>query len=614
MAIALETIVVPAILRRVWKDIRSRERQVHLSQAPLVRDSTGGAAFELSLKEALEYLRVRVLDRTYRPHPPLIVESAKSRLLHRRLSFLTLEDALLLGALVQSTRPSLIAKMPDWVSFGQADQDRRKTKKQKIITFDYEGWWTKWLSYRKLLKVIEDDPNPVLVTSDIVNFFGSVDLSLLRSNISGVTTLENQANDLLFYLLDRLRPADGYGPRGSFGLPVVADDTSRILAHFYLNELDREQYPEGQKGRYTRWVDDVVVSVPDTIEGGVVVARVERALARIGLVANSSKTALISKDDFRAEHHEKDNEFLDGIHEMTGQAVQLTSLDKLTFGKRITTFLSTRREGHWSRVLRRYYTESRRIRSRTLLRLWDQHLREFPSDARSILDYVSFSPGTLDFCSRLFDFLRSHGPLFEDLQILAYESLLLKPFPDDPILRSRVVHETYRHLLGSGGFDRPGGYVRGLQALTIYKFGGNRAAGLLAKRYATEAVESPVYATYAFPVIAASVRHQHWAFEAVEHIEDSRILRIRALIERLENGDNRATGLIIGLLDPKKTALPTRSVVNPRVLPLLKIALHSREPTTLTRLRNAIDNVAKKVRTTGSQELIDWVTLSHLRY
>ena len=49
MTIALETILEPAVLRRVWKDVRKRERGIHLTQIPLVRDSTGGIAFELSL-------------------------------------------------------------------------------------------------------------------------------------------------------------------------------------------------------------------------------------------------------------------------------------------------------------------------------------------------------------------------------------------------------------------------------------------------------------------------------------------------------------------------------------------------------------------------------------
>ena len=290
MAIELETILEPAFLRKIWRDARRWERQVHLTGIPLVRDSTGGIAFELSLEDVLQNLRLRLLDGTYRPHAPIIIEMAKSRLLHRRLSFLAFEDKLILGGLVQAATASLMKNMPAWVSFGRLDQTKKKSKTQGDITFDYESWWTQWLQYRNLLKVIEEDHNPLLVVSDITNFFTSIDLSLLRSKISGETALDEKANNLLFYLLESLRPAEGYSPSGPFGIPTVTDNTSRILAHFYLAELDRELTMEGQQDRYTRWVDDMVISVPDSIEGAKVVARIERALSRLGLVANSSKS------------------------------------------------------------------------------------------------------------------------------------------------------------------------------------------------------------------------------------------------------------------------------------------------------------------------------------
>ena len=371
-------------------------------------------AFALSLTKTLEYLTIRILRGTYRPHVPLVIESAKSKLLRRRLSFLSVEDSLILGSLVQSIRPSLIARMPTWVSFGQSDNKKEETRKD-AISFDYEDWWTKWLRYRNLLKVIEDDPNPLLVTSDIVNFFGSVDLSLLRSKVTGVTSLEGQANALLFYLLYRLFPHHTYEPKGLFGLPIVTDDTSRILAHYFLLDLDSALSQEGNENRYTRWVDDMVVSVPDHLQGVKVVSRIENALTGIGLVANSSKTEIVTKKVFQERHYVSDNTFLDEVHQMTDARVPV---DKGLFHKHLRTFLTCRRGGYESRILRRYYTEARRIRSKMLLCLWQEHLREFPSNAQSILDYVSFFEGTLGFCVEVFDFLKTHGELFEDLQIL----------------------------------------------------------------------------------------------------------------------------------------------------------------------------------------------------
>ena len=612
MAIALETILEPAVLRKVWKDARKRERGVHLTQIPLVRDSTGGLAFELSLNDVLESVRRRLLDGTYRPHSPIITEAAKSRLLHRRLSSLAFEDALILGSLVQAARPSLIKKMPAWVSFGRIDQPKKKSTANAEIMFDYSSWWTKWLEFRNLLKVIEGDENPLLVVSDITNFFTSVDLSLLRSKFSSEAILDEQATDLLFFLLENLRPSEGYSPSGSLGLPTVADDTSRILAHFYLLDLDSELTEEGKQERYTRWVDDMTISVPNEIEGGKVVARIERALSRLGLVANSSKTQIVSKAEFRQSHHADENEYLSQVHEDTEKHGRLTSDQLKEFEDRLSYFLSSKNTGQWSRILSRYYTESRRVRSKTLLTKWRCHLVEFPTIGRYILDYVAFHKGDVDFCDQLFKYLREHGLLHEDVQILLYETLLLKPFPNDSYLRDHLVSLVQSHMLSKDGFEPPTGYVKGLQALTMYKFNPSKAFEFLSSSFTEDVLESPTFATYGLPVLAASVDSCQLALEGTEQMEDSRILRIRALVQRLENGDERATGVLLNLLQPKSTKYPTRQIVNARALPLLMIALRSPNTKRRNRILEASKRHISKLTSIEDPLLVDWLTVDHL--
>ena len=613
MSIDLETILEPAMLRRVWKGIKKREREVHLTQIPLVRDSAGGCAFDLNLGEILRNLQLRLLDGTYRPHSPIIIEVAKSKLLHRRLSFLTFEDGLILAALVHATSASLMNEMAEWVSFGRLDNSEKKPKGRRNITVDYEGWWTKWLRYRKLVKVIEGDTNPLLVVSDITNFFGSIDLSLMRSKISGQTSLDEKSNNLLFYLLENLRPVEVYGPSGSFGLPTVTDDTSRVLAHFYLAEFDQELMREGKEDKYTRWVDDMLISVSDSVEGGKVVARIERALSRLGLVANSSKTELVSKEAFRERHLEHENEYLDEIHEAVNTGGELSLEGFEEFEQKLIDFLSSPQKGHWSRILKRYYTQSRRVRSNILHTKWVDHLTEFPFNGASILDYVSFIPGNIEFCEQLFEYLKGQGTLFDDIQILLYETLLLKPFSNDSSLRGYVVDQVSCHFFGKNGFETPAGYVKGLQALTMYKFGGSRASDILAPSFAADSLENPMFATYGLPVLAVSDSHRRLAFEETEQIDDSRIQRIRTLIERLAIGDEKAIGVLLGLLKPKCTKYPKRLIINPRVLPLLRISLRCRNSETHKRIHNATDKIVSKMSGAGDSGLVDWVTVEHLR-
>ena len=188
----------------------------------------------------------------------------------------------------------------------------------------------------------------------------------------------------------------------------------------------------------------------------------------------------------------------------------------------------------------------------------------------------------------------------------------MKPFPNDGILRNYVVHQTYLNYTGLRDFARSSEYVRGLQTLVMFKFGGVRAAKLVAVRFAREAVESPTFATYAFPVIAADSKLRPTAYEAIEDIEDPRILRLKVLVEHLERGDQRATGLLMGLLDPKRTELPGRYIVNARALPLLEIARRAPTSAKSNQLGTAVRNAAKKLKTADSRELIDEIALSHL--
>ena len=95
-------------------------------------------------------------------------------------------------------------------------------------------------------------------------------------------------------------------------------------------------------------------------------------------------------------------------------------------------------------------------------------------------------------------------------------------------------------------------------------------------------------------------------------MEDSRILRIRALIERLEKGEDRAIGVLLGLLEPKETRHPTRWIINSRALPLAKIALRSSNTNGHKRLSSAIERFITKITSKQDSNLIDWVTVDHL--
>lgn len=63
----------------------------------------------------------------------------------------------------------------------------------------------------------------------------------------------------------------------------------------------------------------------------------------LGLVANSTKTAIILKDEFRKNHHEAENDFLDAIHATTQTGIQLSQTERTQFEKRLSSFVYSRR-------------------------------------------------------------------------------------------------------------------------------------------------------------------------------------------------------------------------------------------------------------------------------
>ncbi len=341
--------------------------------------------------------------------------------------------------------------------------------------------------------------------------------------------------------------------------------------------------------------------------------RIERVLWRIGLLPNSAKTALITKDEFHKQHHVDENEYLDQVHDLTEQGLSLTAGQRQEFESRVSGFLQSEQMGYWSRVLRRYYSESRRLRSKRLLGTWGEHLDRFPSEAKHILDYVSSFAGTFDLARRTFNFIRQHDALNDDVQILLYEMLLIVPFPNDAIIRSFVARQTLYHCMGIQGFQPPRqGYVRGLQALVIFKFGRSAAMGSIAKEFATPSRLSPEYALHALPALAGRRVYRDMALQAVENVVDPRIVRLRSLIRRLESGEMEAIGRLVGFLNPKQTKFPMRAIVNARALPLIRIARRTGSPGAKQKIDLAISNISQKIRSTGSPDLVDSITLSHL--
>ena len=615
--VTLDQILEPGFLRKIHKRIRDQTRAQHLTSGLVVRDPLLLAPADFELDKTFRLLKLRVQDGTYRPKAVQVVHAAKAVGLRRPLTYMQHDDAVLLKALCEATRVSLFKDFPIWVSFGREHVDDETKRKSNASTGDvepaelpYEGWFTKWLKYMKLLSVIAGDDRSCIVISDVANFFPSVDLTYLRDRFNRATSLDVAATDLLFYIVSQLHASTDRSVKAPLGLPQDPYDASRTLAHFFLQPLDDAFQSEGRVGRYTRWVDDIAVSVTDRLEGSEVITRIQAALAREGLHPNSNKTTVMSKDDFRRDHYENYNDLLDHVHNQTDLGTVLPELRR-TFEHRLCTFLlESPRKRYWYRVLRRFYTESRRIGSTSLADLAASHLEESPAEAAHIFDYLAFCHSPVHLPKLLFDHLKREGRLYEDVQIFGYESLTMASLPDDPLLRWFVVKNAYHHLRGLHGFVQPSDYVSGLICLVLYKFGGQRAMNLVAKDFPSAAERSAILARHGFLVLYATGEHMDMARRAIKHLDDPPLRQIERFMIALESGDDKAVRLTLGLLEPKRTRLPERMIVPARVLPLLAIAQRSPKHAgpVLSRIRQVLARL-----TAQPKELQDGILISHLQ-
>lgn len=612
--ITLSDILRPNVLRRVHKNIRKKTRSSHVTQALLVRGATLLAAAEYELDTTMRLLRLRGLDGSYRPQPPQIVEAAKAAGLRRPLTYLEHGDAILIRALCGAAQEGLLSEFPPWVSFGREDTAKGKAKGREdtwsTIASDYDGWFIKWLRYHKLLSVIAGDAREYVVTSDVANFFPTVDLLLLRERFNRANALDPPATDLVFYLIESIRSATPSGTRAAIGLPQDPYDASRILAHFFLRPLDLAFNNEGTEGRYTRWVDDVAVSVKDTLEGQEFISRIQMVLRKLGLHPNTGKTLVMNKDDFRKEHYGAHNEFLDVVHNLTEQHPP-TPLLSAIFERRLRKFLNeSPRLRYWFRVLRRFYTQSRRVRSGVLAGLAELHLREFPAEATHIFDYLTFHRDSGILPTIFFQHVQREGRLYEDVQILGYESVMSAAFLDDPLLRWSITKNAYDHFRGVAGYTRPTAYVRGLIALVLYKFGGPNAVTLIASEFPNQAEESPVYARQAFPVLYSIEACKDRAAEVIQSLNDPVLNQTLRFLRAIETGEDKAVGIALGLLEPRETKCPARLVVPARALPLLAVC---RRATAKLGQVNQIVTAVHQTLTAQPEEHRDGVLLRHLK-
>jgi hypothetical protein len=296
------------------------------------------------------------------------------------------------------------------------------------------------------------------------------------------------------------------------------------------------------------------------------VQRIQATLEGIGLYPNSSKTRIISSGTFSREYMKSENDWL-GEFEGT---ISAGSPNIAEFGRRLRRHLDRKdRPRGWPRVLRRYYTYSRRLRHPYLLEKWPSHVDDSPDSARSIFDYLATYRLTEGRFNRLLVVLDRFGTVYEDIEILAHEYVSVAPSVDSTRLNRLIANWSFT-IVDREAETRP--RIAAAACVTLGKFGENSHLDRLARMYGGWKRDT-VLRTQGATVLLATRR-----------IDVAAVARLlgRSQLETIENlefliavatGEKQAVGMALSALEPVKKNAPDRVILKPRLLflaPLLR--------------------------------------------
>lgn len=220
----------------------------------------------------VEHLRKRLADGAYEPQPASIVRVPKAGLTSRPAALLTLIDRVVYEALVALLRPALGKYLLDpetllWPREGRSPKRWREFESRPLRS-----------------------EQQYVVEADIAGFYDSVDHGQLEDDLVLVSGDRAAAHETARFL-SRIMAARRGLPQG-----LISSDA---LATTYLQPVDAALVHAGFD--YCRHGDDIRVATPTLSRAREALAVLEDALRNRGLLLNSSKVAILTREQYQAD-------------------------------------------------------------------------------------------------------------------------------------------------------------------------------------------------------------------------------------------------------------------------------------------------------------------------
>ena len=588
------------LLKKVWKkNVRPVLRSMKLSDLNLAPDPLHYAGYEWGLQTLVASLANDIVFGRYSPERGEIVRMAKGKGLTRPLCFLATRDALVYSTITYLCRGQLLTNAQPWVGFERTDKGQLKIPDDVSDSFDWFRFWLAREGY--ILNMLDDDDVQYIVESDISNFYPSIRLEAVSEHLHSQTNLEKEVVRLCVQIIDGVMPRRDYSEISMMGLPQEQIGSSREIAQSLLLDVDKEFRREGEKGRYTRFMDDIVIGVASTQEGEICVSRWQLSLETLGLYPNGAKTVVIPKARYLHDAMVEANAEIERLSNKLdncsgGQPIRAIPSPELL--DEITQFSGSHRAiserpKRWGRVARRIYTLQRRAGISSWWEYWRSDIEEDPGSAAPILEFVRSWPLNQSTVDQLGALSSQYCDLYSNIALLVAEVVASAPVPNDPTLWTGIYRVCYgqltrllRHRAVTLEIER----IAAAWLVAAWKFGNEaQRRELLALVPASYDANSPVRVQALPLLVAIGESLSEWVSAKPGMAWEDALAA--EYLRSLQEGEDRAVGVALSLLQPAPRLAPQRFVVLPRAFPLLDIVGRARQK----KLSSAVPYMLKKL-------------------
>jgi hypothetical protein len=589
----LATVADATLLKKVWRRfIRKRLRAHRFVELELARDPLEWLAFDWELDQAVATLSTEARAGRYRAGAPEIIRSAKSPGLTRPLASIQPLDLIFYKAIVSSAEASLLGQMTPWTRPGRFDARAEDESPAE------SGWFRSFLRRQGQIWRITQN-HAFVVETDIANYFPYIHLPTVSAVMLENSSLSHEVVRILEHMLTQFSPLTEYRQRPTLGLPQDAFDCSRVIAHAYLKSVDDEFESEGSADRYSRYMDDIVIGANSQQEALGQIRRIQLALERVGLYPNTAKTRVLPRDVFTAAYLKNENDYLGEVEE---RLKQQQPVSRSEFRARLRSHLSLTPQParSWTRVLRRYYTISRRLEDDFLLDLAPRHLVEAPDSARHIFDYLSAFRLTQKRFSEICTALEQLAGVHEDIELLVQEHAATVPNLGDSRLRSAVADWALERVKR---YVPESPRIASAAAVVLGKFGQPPHFEALEDLLETMSADS-VARQQTLLVLLGGRRLSFDDFRTLTPAAGSQALSHIAFLRALHEAEPRAVKMSMMLLRPILRNGPHRHTVRARLLFLAPVVgdIAPSERSRLAGYRDLLRGNAPRLRDVSGEE------------